>query len=383
MLVASGQNIAFVLVAAHPLLKRLPSGGRVALTVCIVVCFTWVTRAEPSILRAGAMACIAVASRNWGWNIDPLGTASWAILALISVDPLIVWSFGFQLSCAATLGILCISPALITLGERVMPAALSHRWARALVTLVAVSAAANVSTMPLIAARFGFVASTGLIANLVAVPLAGLMSTFGAVALPGASLVGGPLRWLTVTPMAWGARLMEQIVTICNDIGAPALGLAGALALATLCIATVVRARRVAVVVLTAISATLGLVEWSTTKDAHVVISGVELWTSGSTSVMAIRAGARPATVFQVLERSARPRIDVVVVLGTGSNVASSVFALRQVASPGVVAELVPRTVRDAVPLTEGELAIDTRPWCVSETSHVWSVTPGHCASAG
>ena len=51
----SGQNVAFLLAAAAPLLRRLRPWTRWTATVALIGWFMSVTRFEPSVLRAGAM----------------------------------------------------------------------------------------------------------------------------------------------------------------------------------------------------------------------------------------------------------------------------------------------------------------------------------------
>ena len=61
LLAVSGENVAFVLALVGPLLRRLPLGGRARRWRCVVVLvFAAMTRFEPSVLRASAMAAIAL-----------------------------------------------------------------------------------------------------------------------------------------------------------------------------------------------------------------------------------------------------------------------------------------------------------------------------------
>ena len=61
----SGQNVAFVLVAASPLLRRLRLRWRWAATVALLGWFAVVTRLEPSVLRAVAMSAVAATAAVW------------------------------------------------------------------------------------------------------------------------------------------------------------------------------------------------------------------------------------------------------------------------------------------------------------------------------
>ena len=56
LLVVSGQNVAFVLALVSPLLRRLRLGWRLVAGLALLLLFGVLTRWEPSVLRAEAMA---------------------------------------------------------------------------------------------------------------------------------------------------------------------------------------------------------------------------------------------------------------------------------------------------------------------------------------
>ena len=106
LLAVSGQNVAFVLLVVGPLLRRLPLGGRVVSVLAVLAVFGVVTRFEPSVLRATAMAGVAVVSSAMGRPAGGRRALALAVTALVLVDPLLVHSIGFTLSVAASFGII-------------------------------------------------------------------------------------------------------------------------------------------------------------------------------------------------------------------------------------------------------------------------------------
>ena len=66
LLAVSGANVAFVLAIVGPLLRRLRLGSRLVVGVAVLVLFGTMTRWEPSVLRASAMAGIAMAATFLG-----------------------------------------------------------------------------------------------------------------------------------------------------------------------------------------------------------------------------------------------------------------------------------------------------------------------------
>ena len=100
----SGQNVALVLVAAGPLLRRLRPAPRWIVTIGLVGWFALLTRFEPSVLRASGMALLAATAFWRGWKVAPIRLLALTVCALELIDPLLVWSVGWWLSVSATGG---------------------------------------------------------------------------------------------------------------------------------------------------------------------------------------------------------------------------------------------------------------------------------------
>ena len=70
------------------------------------------TRFEPSVLRAAAMASLAAVSVFLARPASGIRLLALATTGLLLVDPLLVWSVGFLLSVGATAGIVLLSRPL-------------------------------------------------------------------------------------------------------------------------------------------------------------------------------------------------------------------------------------------------------------------------------
>ncbi|MGH9168664.1 MAG: ComEC/Rec2 family competence protein, partial [Acidimicrobiia bacterium] len=106
LLAVSGSNVAMFLAPVLALagLMRARLTARVLVGAAAVAFFALLTRWEPSVLRASAMAAIALVGV---WAGRPRSTAAalgGAVLILLAVDPGLAASVGFQLSVAATAG---------------------------------------------------------------------------------------------------------------------------------------------------------------------------------------------------------------------------------------------------------------------------------------
>jgi len=87
LLVVSGQNVAFVLALASPLVCRTRPGLRLLILMVLLAVFAVLTRFEPSVLRAVTMAGTAVISAALGRPETGRRTLAWAVTAVVLVDP--------------------------------------------------------------------------------------------------------------------------------------------------------------------------------------------------------------------------------------------------------------------------------------------------------
>ena len=105
LVAVSGENVAFVLALFAPILRRLSLLGRCAGGITVLVVFGTMTRWEPSVARAISMSVIALVAGYLGRPASGVRLLALAVIALLVVDPFLVHSVGFQLSCGASLGI--------------------------------------------------------------------------------------------------------------------------------------------------------------------------------------------------------------------------------------------------------------------------------------
>ena len=180
LLAVSGQNVAFVLVLGGPVLRRLRLWPRALLALGLIGLFGVMTRFEPSVLRASLMAALALLARTAGSPFPRVRVLALAVAALLLVDPLLVRSVGFQLSVAASAAIVVLAAPL----ERALP---GPSWLRA---PLSVTVAAQLGVAPVLVNTFGPLPVASLPANLLAVPVAGLVMVWGLTAGMVAGVAG-------------------------------------------------------------------------------------------------------------------------------------------------------------------------------------------------
>jgi competence protein ComEC len=163
LLVIAGLHVGFFAAWLALLLRRLRLAPVPRLTAEIVVLlgYLWLLGFPPPATRAAVMLAVGGLARLRQRVVAPRGTIALAALAVMLVDPWAVREAGAWLSVAAVAAVIWASRATRH----------SHRVVR----LLAPAAAATLLTAPITAYAFGTVAPIGVLANLIAIPLAGVV----------------------------------------------------------------------------------------------------------------------------------------------------------------------------------------------------------------
>ncbi len=167
-------------------------GGRIARALAgaaAALAYLGLAGPLPALARAATTELLAAVARATQRALDPLQALALSVVLLIAWRPGWALDLGFQLSCAATCGLVLAVP--VHGAEPAAPA-----WRRRIGTGVRATAAAQLAAGPLLVTRFHGLSWSVWLANLPAVPAAGLLLAllWGAVladlAAPGS---GAPL----------------------------------------------------------------------------------------------------------------------------------------------------------------------------------------------
>lgn len=181
LLAVSGENVAFVVALVGPVLNRLSLRGRFAGGVAVLFVFGALTRWQPSVLRATAMAGISMLAIFLGRPVPALRVLTLAAGALLLADPFLVHSVGFLLSCGACAGLVLVGAPL---AQR-LPGPDGLRQP------LAMTAAAQLGVMPIALATFGSLPLIALPANLAVAPVVGPLTMAGLVGGAAGGLLSG------------------------------------------------------------------------------------------------------------------------------------------------------------------------------------------------
>ncbi|MBA2440797.1 MAG: ComEC/Rec2 family competence protein [Rubrobacter sp.] len=186
ILAISGQHVAVLAAAVYFALRAfaVPAVVRNPSTMALIWLYVLVAGAPPSALRAGFVATLALSAPLFGRQLSPLHFMTTMLAAVLSYNPALVYSTGFQLSVAAVFGILLFRKPLKSFVKSTVLRPF-RRPSDLLLNLISISLAAQVATAPIIAVNFEQVPVLGVFTNLAAVPLSAPILTLGFL---GASL---------------------------------------------------------------------------------------------------------------------------------------------------------------------------------------------------
>jgi competence protein ComEC len=213
----SGFNIAIIagifIVLFSQLLGR--RWGAVA-AVSGIILYTVLVGASPSVVRAAIMGSLSIFALQIGRRQAALNTLGFVAALMALWNPLLLWDIGFQLSFAATLGLILFAEPLENLAVRLTSRWLTAEKAKKVVAPIAefflLTLAAQVTTLPIMAYHFGQVSLIALVANPFVLPVQpGLMVTGGLALLTSIiSLPLGKLLGLVALPFpAYTIRAVE------------------------------------------------------------------------------------------------------------------------------------------------------------------------------
>lgn len=183
----SGGHIAIITFLLFSLFRGLQMSRRSSslMLIIILVFYTFLVEGSPSVLRATLMTLAFLLGRLLWKDVSILNTISFSAFALLLANPFSLFDAGFELTYAATLSIIVFCPPLI----RRLP-----RLPLKITEMTAVSLAASLGVLPIIAATFNRVTFASLILNDAAIPLVGLIMGMGYVFLPVATPFPGLAR---------------------------------------------------------------------------------------------------------------------------------------------------------------------------------------------
>jgi competence protein ComEC len=170
VLSVSGLHVAILFAVLNACLgftRRVSYGPFLkALILLLFLClYATLTGLSPAVLRSSGMFCFVILGEASRRTSSIFNTLSASAFLLLLINPMLLYDAGFQLSYLAVLGIVVLQPSLQKIWE-------APFWlARQIYTMICVSVAAQLFTLPLSLYYFHQFPNYFLITNLVVIPL--------------------------------------------------------------------------------------------------------------------------------------------------------------------------------------------------------------------
>ena len=204
VLAVSGLHVGYVILILMVMSSFARLGPRLSTLFAGMglLCYVLLTGGAASVMRASLMGVLVILAGALERRSDVLNTLSTAAFIMLVMDPHQLWNLGFQLSFSAVLSIVTLYPVLSAVWQLLpihMPL-IAPKFMGTVRDLFLVSLAAQLGTLPLTVFYFHKIPIISLLANMLVVPLIGLIVAVGMAFL----LLG----WIAVFFAAsWGALL--------------------------------------------------------------------------------------------------------------------------------------------------------------------------------
>ncbi len=186
IMVISGYNIGLVAVAVLLVTRRrLGIWPALALSLVGIALYTLFVGPSAPVLRAMLMACLLAGARFAGRKSHTLTTLAATSLIMTAINPHYLWSVSYQLSFAATLGLVVVEPVLTRRLQAHMvrdadPDQAAHGSALVRDVLL-VTLAAQLATLPVMWTQFGEMSLVAPLANALVLPVQPAIMLLGAI----------------------------------------------------------------------------------------------------------------------------------------------------------------------------------------------------------
>lgn len=215
----SGANIIVVIRVLMGMIRPLLGMRRAAVVVFVgIAAYTVFVGADPAVVRAALMGGLALTAAQTGRKTHGLTSLAFAIFIMTLWNPHTLWDIGFQLSVAATAGIVLFGDlfmrGMVTVLERLFARDTARTVSRWLSEPVIVSLTAQLTTTPLILLYFGRFSASAFLANILIVPaqsyimILGWLATLLGMITPA---LGQPVAWVVWLPLSYTLEVVRAL----------------------------------------------------------------------------------------------------------------------------------------------------------------------------
>ncbi len=228
LVVPAGLKVSLLATLASDALRPLGRWPRVAGSILAVGAYAALGGSGPPAVRAAIMGTLLVLAPALGRGYNVFTSLALAVLVMTTIEPLLLYDAGFQLTALATLGLPLFVPPIqarltsLVRGLRIVP------LPELVAELLAVTLAAQLATLPVLALTFHQISFVAPLANLLTVPLLAILLVLGgalalfalaSASVPALGVVALALSWIVWPLLAY----VDGVIALCAALPLAAL----------------------------------------------------------------------------------------------------------------------------------------------------------------
>ncbi len=241
VIVISGSNVALIAGVLVAFGTRIFGRKRAVYPALLgIACYAMLVGGDAAVMRAALMGGLFVYATAIGRRSTALVSLAAACWAMTLVNPLTFWDVGFQLSSAATAGLILFSPTITSAFDtliaklptpRTTPPASDHQspiptpqspitsTLRSLIEDgLLITIAANITTLPLVVYYFGRLSLVSLLTDLLIAPVQPFIMLWGSagvlVGVGGLPWLAQVILWVPWLSLVWTVAMVEWTASL-------------------------------------------------------------------------------------------------------------------------------------------------------------------------
>lgn len=213
VLAVSGLHVGYIILIFLILFNRTNIVLRYLLTTVGLILFLFITGSQPSVFRATIMAVVLLFMNLSTRKYNAVNTLFIAALILLLIDPNVLFMPGFQLSFSAVLSILLLYPRISKSIVMYFP---NKSFIKGVILFICVSLSAQIGTLPFTLHYFGKLSLSSLFANLIVIPLIGIIVANGIFTI-SISFISATIANIYASANELIVYLMNQFIILMGD----------------------------------------------------------------------------------------------------------------------------------------------------------------------
>jgi competence protein ComEC len=194
---------------------RVPRRWAATAGIVVIIVYTLFVGANAAVIRAAIMSSLLVVGKLFRRKTYVPASLAFVALLMSAINPTVLWDISFQLSLFAVLGLTLfvdpISKAFNYILYRILPRSTAPTASSFLAEPLAVTLAAQITTLPLIVLYFGRLSLTSVVVNLLIIPAQAPLLIIGGLAtllawLPGLAQL---LYWFDLIFLSWTISIVR------------------------------------------------------------------------------------------------------------------------------------------------------------------------------